>query len=232
MPRRLIVLLALVQICAACSGKSSPTAPSTPPVTTPPTTTPPPAVSNITVTPCPSSVTGVDLAFYQQIGCNAFDGPMQSVRRWMVAPRLYIRTIDEAGAPIDAVTLDTVQNAMTGIASQLTGGKFGLASVERGSETREGLSGYVTVKWGTAIDRCGFADVAVDGGVIQFNPQRPTCACNGSKIFARSAAHELGHAFGYWHTSQQGDLMFGSTPATCEPSLSAREQQAIAYQYR
>jgi hypothetical protein len=71
-----------------------------------------------------------------------------------VAPKLYIRTVDEAGAPVDSVTLDTVQNAMQAIAPSLTGGKFGV-SIERGPETRQGISGYVTVKWTTAIAACG-----------------------------------------------------------------------------
>jgi hypothetical protein len=173
MPRRLIVLLALVQICAACSGKSSPTAPSTPPDDAPPTTTPPPVVSNISVTACPTSVTVDNLAFYQQIGCNAFDGPMTSVRKWKVAPKLYIRTVDEAGAAIDAVTLDTVQNAMVSTAASLTGGKFGLASVERGTSTREGVERLRNREVGNGNRSVQAArTVAVDGGTIRVQLQR------------------------------------------------------------
>jgi hypothetical protein len=185
--KRLVIGVAL--LASACAGNSStgPSIPSTPIV-----------VPNVTVSPCPASGAGIplDFGFYQQIGCNAFDGPMQSVRRWTVAPRLYIRTVDDAGAPIDSVTLDTVQNAMVGIASQLAGGKFGLASVERGTETREGVSGYVTVKWPTttAGNVCGLS-----GDRRRRRHDQPVCkcagcGCNGSAIRPGTAKHELGHA--------------------------------------
>ena len=227
--RWLIVLVAL--FAAGCSG-SSPTAPA--PVVTPPTpiVTPPALVSMITVSACPETVSGLDLGFYRQIGCNAFDNPLQPVRRWAFAPKLYIRTIDEAGAAIDPVTLDTVAGAMGATAAAWAGGKFGLAAIERGTETREGRSGWITVKWTTTTERCGLAQVAVDGGWIQFSPQRAQCACNGSRIYARAAAHELGHALGYYHTDSQTDVMSGQTPATCDASPSARELSAAVYQYR
>jgi len=186
----------------------------------------------ITVSTCPDTVPGLDLGFYRQIGCNAFDTPLQPVRRWAFAPKLYIRTVDDAGAAIDQVTLDTVAGAMGATAASWTAGKFGLASIERGTDTREGQTGWITVKWNTTTDRCGLAQVAVDGGWIQFSPQRTQCACDGSKIFARSAAHELGHAFGYYHTDSINDMMYGQASLSCTPSFSARELQAVAYQYR
>src|SRR3954465_12683825 len=115
-------LIVLVALFAAGCGGSSPTAPApiTPNPTPTPTPTPPPVVSMITVSACPDAVPGLDLGFYREIGCNAFDLPLTSVRRWNVAPKLYLRTVDEAGAPIDAVTLDTVQNAMIASAPVLT----------------------------------------------------------------------------------------------------------------
>jgi hypothetical protein len=221
--KRLVIGVAL--LASACAGNSStgPSIPSTPIV-----------VPNVTVSPCPASGAGIplDFGFYQQIGCNAFDGPMQSVRRWTVAPRLYIRTVDDAGAPIDSVTLDTVQGAMTGIASQLAGGKFGLASVERGTETREGVSGYVTVKWPTPRGRAGCLLVAGDGGLINCFPSADVF-CNGSQIERGSPKHELGHAFGYFHTdsASRPDVREGAGNI-CDRVASAREQQAMTYQYR
>jgi hypothetical protein len=148
---------------------------------------------------------------------------------------VYLKTVDEAGAPIDPLTLDTVQNAMIDVAPKFTGGRFGLEGVLRGTDTREGQSGWITVKWpasAAAFNACGLSEVAVDGGWMQLNYLRPTCTCGGSKIFPRLAAHELGHALGYYHTDSQADIMFGQTPATCDPALSARELAAAAYQYR
>src|SRR4051812_13511093 len=117
-------LLVLVALLTVGCGSSSPTAPApvTPPTPTP-SPTPTPVVSLITVSACPTAVPGMDLDFYQQIGCNAFDLPMFAVKRWAFAPKLYIRTVDEAGVAIDQVTLDTVAGAMSATASSWAGGK-------------------------------------------------------------------------------------------------------------
>lgn len=187
----------------------------------------------IMVSPCPDAVSGVDLGFYRQIGCNAFDLPMQSVRRWAFAPKLYIRTVDEAGAAIDPVTLDTVTNAMVSTASTWTGGKFGLAVIDRGTATHEGQSGWITVKWpATPQTYCGLSDVALDGGTIALAYKTAGCSCEGSTIRARTARHELGHALGYWHTNVADDLMSNPSVKPCDQQPSARELAAAAYQYR
>jgi hypothetical protein len=190
----------------------------------------------ITVSACPDTVPGMDVGFYRQIGCNAFDLPLQPVRRWAFAPKLYIRTVDEAGAAIDQVTLDTVTAAMGSTASTWTAGKFGLASIERGSDTREGVSGYITVKWMTIADptaRCAAADVARDGGTIELNYLvGGGCSCGAAKMRPLTARHELGHALGYWHTDNQGDLMSAKSIQGCDAQPSARELQAASYQYR
>lgn len=221
-------------LCAAC-GSSSPTSPaSPPPVSTTTTTTVPVLLQTIQTTPCPASGP-IDLGFYQEIGCNTFELPAQPVRRWMLAPKLYLRTIDEAGAPIDPVTLDTVQNAMIEIAGVWTNHRFGLEGVLRGTDSREGVSGWITVKWpatAAAAPTCGRAQVAEDGGWIEFNYKVTSCACGPSAIRPRTARHELGHAFGYWHTDSMNDLMSGQQTSGCDAQPSARELQAVAYQYR
>lgn len=227
----LLLLIVGLQM-TACGGSSA--AP-TPPVTSSSTTTTTvPILQTIDVQACPTATSGVDLGFYRQIGCNAFDTPLQPVRRWTIAPKLYLRTVDEAGAPIDAVTLDTVQNAMIEIAGVWTNHRFGLEGALRGTDSREGVSGWITVKWpATVTAACGVSDVGKDGGTIELSYKTPGCSCNGSAIRPRTARHELGHALGYWHTDNTTDLMsnLGATKP-CDQQPSARELQAAAYQYR
>lgn len=228
--KRLIVLAALFAV--GCGSSTAPT-PVTPPVVVPPVVVPP-VVQMISVSPCPTSTPGVELGFYLEIGCNSFDGPLQPDRKWNVSPKVYLKTVDEAGAAIDSVTLDTVQNAMISAAPALTAGKLSI-SVERGTASREGVSGWVTVKWPVTVVSgltCGRSQVAIDGGWIELNYLAPACACNGSAIRNRIAKHELGHALGYWHTDNQADLMNGQQVTACDASLSARELQAVAYKYR
>lgn len=229
--RSMLVMVAL--LAAGCGGSSS-TAPAPVPAPTPTPTPVPPPATMITVSACPDAVQGMDVGFYREIGCNVYDGPLQSVRRWAFAPKLYIRTVDEAGAAIDQVTLDTVANAMGATASTWAAGKFGLSAIERGTDTREGQTGWITVKWpATATNACGLSDVARDGGTIELSYQTPGCGCNGSAIRPRTARHELGHALGYWHTDATADLMsnLGATKP-CDQQPSARELAAAAYQYR
>lgn len=175
---------------------------------------------------------GFDLAFYRVFVRNGFEAPtaLEPVRHLTQAPRIYLRTIDEAGAPIDAVTLDTVAAALINTAGVLTG-RYGLAGLERGTESREGMTGWLTVKWPTTTDACGRSFVGLDGGSIELNYKTPGCGCGASKMRPRTAKHELGHALGFWHTGDPNDLMSGLPVNECDRSPSAREiaHAAIAY---
>lgn len=231
--RRLILVVAL--FAAGCGGSSS-TSPTPPVVVPPPVVTPPPVVAKIEISACTvtTAPAGIDPAFYRALACNGFEAPsaLQPLRRWTVAPMIYIKTVDEAGAPIDAVTLDTVQQAMIQAAPLWTGGKFSI-SATRGTETRENVSGWVTVKWPATIPTsCGNSHVAIDGGSIDLSYKNTNCGCNGSAMRPRTAAHELGHTFGYWHTDSTADLMSGAPVAGCSQQPSARELAAAAAHYR
>lgn len=237
--KRLAIIIGCLVVVGCSGNPSGPTPVPTPapaPIVTPPTP-PPPSAAIVESAPCPTALPGfsVDVAFYRQIGCNAFDGPIQNTtRRWTRAPMIYLRTVDDAGAAIDSVTLETVAAAMINTASALTGGKFGLAGMERGTDSRAGLSGWITIRFPATLQQnaCGFSDIAIDGGSITFSATRPDCGCKGSRIAPSIARHELGHALGYWHTDNASDLMSNVSAKSCDQSLSAREQQAIAYQYR
>lgn len=229
--------LLLVASCTACSGASS-TAPSAPtPIATPPVVTPPPVAQMVSTSPCPTQIVGfaLDLGFYQQIGCNSFDGPMQATLRWNQAPSLYLRTVDETGATIDSAFLDSVQATITATAPLWSAGHLSIASVERGPDTRIGNPRYLTVRTfhqTLPSHACGTGSLSpTEGGKIDLLPNEPGCLC-GTAMGPSIVRHELGHAFGYFHTDTSTDLMYWQALDICNKTMTPREQQAAAYHYR
>lgn len=194
-----------------------------------------PSVGTITIDLIPDTPP-FSLAFYRQIVRNGYDAPeaLAPLRRWTRDPSVYLKTIDEAGAPIGDAQLDSVESAIRNVAEALTGGRIGLARVERGTDTREGQTGWITVKWlaTNAGEYCATADVARDGGSINLNYKRGGgCSCGALPIRPRTVKHELGHALGLRHTDSTGDLMSGIATSGCDADPSPRERHhaAIAY---
>ena len=153
-----------------------------------------------------------DLTFWNEFIHNAYEGPQVALRRLTAPPMLYLKTVDDAGQTVDSATLQSTETTLRDTASSWTGGLFGLAGVQRGTGTMQGQHGWVTVTWTAAVTSyCGQSDVGVDGGVITLALNTPGCGCPGgvttSRIRPRTVAHELGHAFGFWHTDNALDLM-------------------------
>jgi hypothetical protein len=172
-----------------------------------------------------------DLAFYRQF---VRGGQARPLRRWMKAPQIYLRTVDDTGAAIDGRTLDLTEGVLREMVPVWTAGTYG-ATIERGPDSRKGQVGWITIHWSAdaGAGHCGAADVAVEGGTIEFFPRAVGCRCaNGPEISPRTVRHELGHAMGFSHTGDAADLMSGLGDARCDQQPSARERYHAAIAYR
>jgi hypothetical protein len=185
----------------------------------------------------------LDVRDYRQIVRNATETPtaLERVRRWTHTPMLYLKTVDEAGVAIDDTTLATVEATAKESVPEWTGSRFGVPIVERGTGTREGQAGWITIKFpatNTAPDGyCGRADVGREGGSIELSYTRVSspnnCRLGHDVIGQHVVRHEMGHALGFWHTATEGDLMYqlGSWYSrTGHPTARELAYAAIAYQ--
>lgn len=175
---------------------------------------------------------GFEPAFYLALVQNGYEAPDHlEPERVLQGPfRLYLRTEDEAGRPIDQATLAATERTLIDSARIWSGGSFGVIGIERGTKTREKVPGWITVKWSTsapAAGRCGRSTVGVDGGFIEFNASG-ACSCGMSTaVYPRLVRHELGHAMGYYHTDGVTDVMYGRPVASdaCDLLPSDRERR-------
>lgn len=224
-------ILALSLALAGCSG-SSPTAPTPPPVTVIPPPAPP-----VVVTPAPGPAldSRYSRAFYLQMALNGLESPqaLSRLRRQTQAPRIYLRTVDDTGRVIDAQTLNETAAALIAVTGKLTG-VFGLAGLERGTDTRIGQHGWITVMWSATLTGtlCASAFVGGDQMTI-FYRRGGSCRCaGGGAIKPLIVKHEMGHALGFYHTDSVSDLMHNGGQTACDQEPSAREvyHASIAYQ--
>ena len=177
---------------------------------------------------------GFDLGFYRQFVRNGLDSPnaLEPLRRWTTNPNIYLKTVDEAGAPIDGTTLDMVQRTAFEIIPIWTSNRYVVGAMERGTGTRVGTPGWITITWSAAMvnpNQCGRAVVAA--GYIELEAHNPRCTVRPWITSTSLVRHELGHAMGYWHTDAPSDVMSRTTWISNNQQPSARERAhaAIAY---
>jgi hypothetical protein len=142
--------------------------------------------------------------------------------------------VDENGVPVNSAILDAAEADIRIAVPIFTAGQFDVATMERGDQTRETTSGWITVKFVSEPEPgiCGRAHVGLElGGVITlYHALRSGCACDGSPVGHRLLRHEVGHSMGFWHTSRPNDVMF-PTNANCHamPTSAERFHASISY---
>lgn len=173
---------------------------------------------------------GFSLSYYRQLVRNGMEQPgsLRALRRWTENPRIYLRTVfGPANRAVDTSSLDTVAATITSAIGEWTGGRLGVAAIERGTDTRENEPGWITVTWTEELGDgvCGRAIVAGNPGRILLHPRNEGCRCAGdpAQVSRWVIRHEVGHALGYWHTDGRDDVMFDTFNA-CLGALSARER--------
>ena len=175
--------------------------------------------------------------FFRAFMQNAFDAPdrLEPIRKLRGPLRVYLQTRDNRGGIVDAATLQMTERTLIDMAPVWSGGAFGVAAVGRGTESRENVPGWITVKWSAdpPAGSCGRSTVGVDGGFIELNVSG-ACSCDlGTAVYPRLVRHELGHAMGYYHTDRATDVMYGRsiTLAQCDTLPSERERRHARFAY-
>ena len=190
---------------------------------------------------------GFDLPFYRELVRNTLDKPagLEPLRRWTVNPSFYMKVTDEAGALIDAQTLDSAEQVIRATLPQWTDGTLAVATFERGTSTRGAAAGWINVNWSNAVLPIGDTNFTCGDAVIGGNPgtinlyyragranSQATCRCaGGGAMGPRVVSHELGHAMGFYHAGAVNDVMFPGTGDYCDATPTTRERYhaAIAY---
>ena len=180
---------------------------------------------------------GFEPEFFRAFVQNAFEAPdhLEPVRKLRGPLQVYLQTRDNHGAVVDAATLHMTERTVIDMAPIWSGGRIGVAAVARGIETREAVSGWITVKWNAdpPAGSCGRSTVGVDGGFIELNVSG-ACSCGlATAVYPRLVRHELGHAMGYYHTDRLDDVMYGQSIAfsQCDTLPSERERRHARFAY-
>jgi hypothetical protein len=146
---------------------------------------------------------GFSPEFYRQFLRDAFDSPTRLQPLWVLtsAPSFYMEVEGRKGLP--AQVAEQLEPVARRLVPLLTGGRFQVARWEIGPEPRQRQTGWIMIERRDDPDACGRAYVGAPDGYIWLNGD--TSICNRIEaVFA----HELGHAFGFFHVDRPGAMMY------------------------
>lgn len=177
---------------------------------------------------------GFDLTYYRNLARGAVNfAPPRDIRPWTRNPIIYIHTVDDRDRALDPQALAIAESTIRETIGAWTGGRLRVDSVEYGNEDREARAQTISVTWGgDSSDYCGRVTVpGFEGTVIELDTRTPGCRCAGLAVDPAVVRHELGHALGYYHTTERNDLMFPIRSGSCQMTLSAKEREYAGYMY-
>ena len=176
------------------------------------------------------------MTFYQQFARDMYDkskGSPWPLRRWTTAPKFYLRTLDQAGRPVEpevlSLTIETIRKAVPAY----TANTYTAAAIETGTEVRPAAAGWINVDFKREFNDdtpCGRAFVGENPGTITLYEDQ--CSCGSIKVPPSVTTHEVGHAMGFFHVSDRNSVMYPYDRGDCRHSeLSSAESYHAAVMY-
>lgn len=173
---------------------------------------------------------GFDLAFYRQLVRDDLDKHPGAPFPLYVLPSAPLFFIEVDGAKGFSRQLAARLEAVARrVVPQLTGGRFQVTRWETGPTPRPRQQGWVVIERKDATGACGSAYIGALDGYIELG------IGTGCDSIESVLAHELGHAFGFFHVSRPGSMMFPQehhSSATDAPTDIERHHMALAYARR
>ena len=169
---------------------------------------------------------GFALAFYRQLVRGAKEGRMEPLWVLSAAPSFYLEVGGDKGLSAEkAARMEAVARR---VVPQITGGRFQVSVWQTGPTPRVRQPGWIMIERRDNPDACGSAYVGDSAGQILMSNDDQRCR------YEATFAHELGHAFGFWHVDRAGAMMWDSPDkyrlsAPDAPAEIERHHMALAY---